>query len=477
MELMDDRHTTKQQELKILHEEYLKSSESFVAKPYAEDAAFLRQFGIIIPGKQKMQSVFLKLFASDFIVEEILIDKKICTINQGVTDLPPLPSEKGAIFATLVKCNVSTIEVVHELALKLGCEVKDIHYAGLKDKNAITSQRISIHNVPLQKLSGISSPYYFLKDIQTNKGGVQKGGLYGNRFTILLRTTEPINEVILKENMEKIKKEGFYNFYYLQRFGTPRLINYQWGFEILKGNYEKAVRGFLTSESDREILFFKKLRERIARDWPDMIKIQNILSPFPLICFNEQKVVRHLIKSPGDYLGALKNVPDQAMLWVYGFVSLLFNETLSSYATDDRVPPKEIPLLLSDNRDDIAFYERFLKAVKYWPPEFKNIRPFPHIRPQHRMIRTKDTVDFHSVKVIPEGVILSFSLEKGEYATTMLAHLFNLTSGSPAPELSKKRIDILSSIGLERNEFLLSLFEKIDVPGALCRSKGFDQSM
>ena len=51
--------------------------------------------------------------------------------------------------------NVLTIEVVHELALKLGCEVKDIHYARLKDKNAITSQRISIHNVPLQKLSGI----------------------------------------------------------------------------------------------------------------------------------------------------------------------------------------------------------------------------------------------------------------------------------------------------------------------------------
>ena len=74
-----------------------------MAKPYAEDATFLRQFGIIIPGKQKMQSVFLKLFASDFIVEEILIDKKICTMTKVSLIFLLCLQKKVRFSATLVK--------------------------------------------------------------------------------------------------------------------------------------------------------------------------------------------------------------------------------------------------------------------------------------------------------------------------------------------------------------------------------------
>jgi len=458
---VENQSEKKQNELKKLYEEYKKDPSQFTQSSYTEDANYLRQFGIFIPGKDSLSSAYLKLLPSDFIVEEILKDSTVCTIDKPETiTWPQVPAFKHAVFATLVKCGLSTLEAMTELTNLLECEIQDIHYAGLKDKNAITAQRISIHNVPLEKINQINSSRFFLKDIKLDRGGVEKSGLIGNRFTILLRSESPINQDEFDSRINLIKKNGFYNFYYLQRFGMPRLNNYMWGFDILKGNYEKVVRDSLCMEAEREMPFFRKLRGDIAKVWPDVKAIKSIIFNYSSILISENKLIEYLETHPKDYAGALKHISDQTMLWTYGFVSLLFNELLTSYIKSGKVIPEKLPLMLSTEKQDVDLYRPLLESIKYYPLRLANLKPFPHIRPAQRFLQTVDRVDINAYHVIPEGVVISFSLAKGEYATTMLAHLFNIISGTAPTSISHKAINSVSIIGRNSIHSTLEFFKE-----------------
>ena len=464
-----ERFDLKKEEMKHLENAFKSSPELFKKTNYIEDDSFLTKFGIHIPGKHNCPLGFLKLYPSDFIVEEISTSGKISTINYPEEAIlfpkkdPTNPNHR-AIFATLVKCGITTNEAVDEMVKKIGCTPKDIRYAGLKDKNAITSQAISFHNVPIEKIQEISSTHYFLKDIYFDKGSIEKGSLSGNRFTLFIRTPEKVDQHAFKIQEGLVTHTGFYNFYYLQRFGAPRFMNFQWGFDILRGKYKETIMSFLTTTSSRELEYFQHIRKEIASKLPDWEAIYPLIEKYPLIFFLEQKIVSHLRQKPEDYLGALQAIPDQVMLWTYGFSSLLFNQTLSAYIKNGVDMPQEIPLLLSDKKEDVDFYSSMLKSIKYYPPVFKNVYPFPHIQFKRRMVPTIEKIGIEKITFVDDGVALRFSLKKGEYATTFLSHLFNIVSGSVPQNVSTKEIDSPALLMDHSISSTLSRFKEINMP-------------
>ena len=102
----------------------------------------------------------IKQIPEDFVVEEI--------IN--------LKLEEGPYFYyKLVKKNWNTLDVVREVKSRL--KVRDVGYAGLKDKYAVTTQYISVK----KKIN------FNLKDVEfeflgTGKTRIYKGMLEGNKF-------------------------------------------------------------------------------------------------------------------------------------------------------------------------------------------------------------------------------------------------------------------------------------------------------
>ena len=476
-----DRLQVKMRETAALQEAFKVRPDLFTQSSYVEDAALLRDFGIVIPGKESFTAGYLKLFPSDFIVEEIRADGTVCTIERPVTD-EAVPTKvagddgQRALFATLVKCNISTLEAVEEIAKKLGCSAGNIHYAGLKDKNAVTAQAISFHGIDFGKLSGINGPHYFLKDMRFGKGSVEKGNLKGNRFTLFVRTKGSADEAAFNDRAQKLAQKGFYNFYWLQRFGVPRMVNYRWGFDILRGRYKETVVSYLTDSNERELPYFADLRKQIVRLVPDWKAIKVLIERYPIIMNNENIMLDYLLKSESDYLGALKAVEDQAMLWVYGVASLLFNETLSTYIQTERPLPESVPLLMSDKQEDIAFYSDFLKSIKYFPPEFKNIRPFPKIRLQHRAVQCVEKVTIDEAAFSPDGVSLRFSLKKGQYATTFLSHLFNIISGKPPEDISKSRRPVFGGTDGVGMSGVLGYFKDTDTSKADLSFESVDQA-
>jgi len=391
---------------------------------------------------------YLKYFSFDFIVEEIGEDSSVSTVDIENSNEQKVSLGKGTIFADVVKVGISTLDVRKELARVLKIDEKKIGYAGIKDAKAVTSQKISIQREFSDKILKIPPSNFFLKNLKKGKGAVRMAGLSGNRFTVLLRTQQDNDSEELEKKLKEVAKNGFWNFYWIQRFGTPRLLSHHLGKLLLQGEYEKVIQSFLCDSSSRELPYFQELRNKAKQMSGNWKKIYRLYQPLPYTLRHELKILSHLIEKPADHIGALHSVKDQTTLWVYAYASYLANRILSLCPTSSVPCPEKLPLLLSQSEEDRDIYQTLLQKDDVFSNFIDNLRPFDFIKLLPRSINSKIFPKIIGMKTVPKGVIVSFELPKGSYATTFLAHLFTLTEGSLAPDwMDHTKYDLKTALG------------------------------
>ena len=166
----------------------------------------------------------------DFIVDEI-IDKEF-------------KGKGNFLILKIKKQSTSTWELLSIISETLDIEEHLIGYAGLKDKNATTTQYISI---PVNR----SKEYKLLNSKNIKVIGTFKhdkklkiGDLAGNRFKITLKDVS--SEILpqIYQTLSQIQKHGLPNYFGYQRFGK-------------ESNFEKSKR---ISEGE-EVLKDKKLEK------------------------------------------------------------------------------------------------------------------------------------------------------------------------------------------------------------------------
>ena len=452
-------------EVKNLKEAQRTFSRLFETQTFIDDQKLLEKYGIQIPEKKKFPLGYLKLWPQDFIVEEIAANGELQTVFPEKflhTKRDFLP-EDPIVYITLVKCGLSTIEAAEDLARALNLEPKSIKFAGIKDKHAITSQLISIKRGDIERLNQISLPNFFLKNVFSGENGLYLGNLKGNQFTILIRTGPNFKKEEFLKRLKEIEKSGFFNFFYLQRFGVPRLANQDCGLYVLKGDYEKAAFTAICKPGARELLYFQSLRKEIEKLWGKWEAIEEVLELFPLTFRDESKVINYLIKNPTDFLGAINQIPRVLQLWLTSFAALLFNKLLSSHLRIGKTLPETLPLVLSERKGDWLAYKDLLNQAGVFSTTFalKNLQPFPFIVLKEREQKTIEKVKILSQRIIPQGVILQFVLSKGCYATTFLSQLFNLVSGNLPKNFSNLPIDTKANLNQPSLEEILNKFSDV----------------
>jgi tRNA(Glu) U13 pseudouridine synthase TruD len=228
--------------------------------------------------------------------------------------------------------------------------------------------------------------------------------------------------------LHEVEKKGVYNFFYLQRFGAPRYNNFHRAYLILTGHYKQAVKQFFVEESDRDLLYFTEIRRKLRAVFGDVEKMSEILSSFTIQFEYERLMIDYLRRNPEDYLGALKLIPDQTTLWMYALSSWLYNKELSRLIQAGGPIPEALPGFLSRNTNDYDVYKDTLVSNDIYPPPFNNLRPFPGIYLKHSETKTISKVEIKYIENKEEGIHLNFTLDKGQYATTFLSHVFTLVS-------------------------------------------------
>src|SRR3989338_10386222 len=220
----------------FLDREREQSPELFSRAFFQENDSVLAKVGIDVVFGERIPG-HIKLYPEDFIVEEVSKDGVLHPIDGGPYEIPTVSPEEEVrtLWADLVKMGIDSFEAVAELSRSFEIDRVKIGIAGIKDKHAITSQSVSFRGMRPEALENFRAPNFFLKNISVGKGALQIGDLAGNRFTIFVRTAGQASEPWLEGKLGGIEENGFWNFFYLQRFGTPRLLSHKLGLLILHG--------------------------------------------------------------------------------------------------------------------------------------------------------------------------------------------------------------------------------------------------
>lgn len=158
-------------------------------------------------GKPTVHGLYKQQYEDFIVIEELGFD---------------LTGEGEHILVYLEKKDCNTIYVAEQLAKYVGISVKNVSYAGLKDRQAVTQQWFSLH------MPGKETPDFSQFDLagcrilQINRHNkkLKIGALKGNRFKIILRNLSDKQAIEPKLNL--IKQYGVPNYFGEQRFGREQ---------------------------------------------------------------------------------------------------------------------------------------------------------------------------------------------------------------------------------------------------------------
>lgn len=190
-------------------------------------------------------SATLKHLNADFIVNELPLQQ---------------PNGEGEhLWLEIEKNGANTVFVAQRLAEAAGVSERDVGYAGLKDRYAVTRQWFSLYlpKGETPDLTLIEHPEFKVLSQSRHINKLRPGHLKGNRFRIMLRDVIGERKAI-EANLQAVALHGVPNYFGTQRFGHGG-GNVEQGRAMLareirvrdpkkKGLYLSAVRSFIFNE-------------------------------------------------------------------------------------------------------------------------------------------------------------------------------------------------------------------------------------
>lgn len=124
-------------------------------------------------------------------------------------------------YLWIEKRDLSTPEAVRRLARALDVPERDIGYAGLKDRHAVTRQWVSVPDVEPERALTLSVDGLAVLSAARHGNKLRTGHLRGNRFEVLLEGEGAGEQAaVIEGRLRGYAKEGLPNAYGEQRFGV-----------------------------------------------------------------------------------------------------------------------------------------------------------------------------------------------------------------------------------------------------------------
>ncbi len=388
----------------------------------------------------------LRAEPEDFVVEEIA----------GY----PAPSGTGPyLICRLTKKNWDQQRAIKEIAGRLGVSHQRIGFAGTKDKRAVTTQYISIYKADPAVIQNLKIPDMTIEPVGSSDHQISLGDLEGNKFKISLTDFEPLKSDSDPQNILGGLSGGIPNYFGYQRFGVQRPVTHMTGLDILRGSYEDAVRTFVSTPSSGE----SEESAEGRRFFAETGDAKEALHRIPVRLSLERSLLHHLVSNPGDFAGAFHTFPRTLRsMFVSAVQSWLFNRALSMRLEEGRglVDPGEGDrIVYPDGRSDLVTAATLRMAAMQVKRDRCRIAIFMHgsepvnaTGPDDRnmawlmeeegitskMFGTASTFLETRFSGAPRSILLksdigveksedrlsfSFSLQPGQYATTLLREI------------------------------------------------------
>ena len=179
--------------------------------------------------------------------------------------------EGNHLHVLLEKTATSHGELMSVVAKAFGCDSRDVGYAGMKDKAAVTRQWISVPAHLEEAASHLNHERVRLLGTIRSDRALRRGDLRGNRFVIKIREIDPLKTPAVGRMLECIEEEGLPAFYGPQRFGY-RQNNHRLGAALLSGSWQAVLDELLGPSDGNHPTNQTALREAWVRQDEDVLR-------------------------------------------------------------------------------------------------------------------------------------------------------------------------------------------------------------
>ncbi len=294
------------------------------------------------------------------------------------------------IYLLIRKTNLNTTDIVKSLCELFKITDKDIGYAGLKDKRAITTQWFSLSLGATADIAEvckeISSSLENVEILKSSKhlNKLKIGHLIANRFTVTISNTTKDSFQNAEKILELINQNGLPNFYGEQRFGSKG-DNADIGREVLTGK-KKVKKHWLKK------MYISAYQSELFNSW-----LTNRISDG---LFNELIPGDLLQKSEGGRSFPFDTNKDHLQEFKRGEISYT-GPIFGSKVTG--------PTLKAAEREELIFSKDEVTLEDLKKMKVQGTRRSAKVFPQSIEIEKED-----------QNIILSFTLPAGSYATILL---------------------------------------------------------
>ena len=376
----------------------------------------------------------IKVYPEDFYVEEI--------------PRYEASGEGSHTYLRFQKTGLTTLAAVNRIAQSLGVRAKSIGYAGLKDAQAVTQQTISIENAPPEKVEQISLSGIQIISVSKHRNKLKIGHLAGNKFVIRIRGVEKTAIPHAEAILARLQERGTPNYYGRQRFGV-RQNSHRLGLAIMKKEPARFMSELLGRPHPEEMPQAQKARR--AFDDGDLAQAKDL---WPRSLRGEWVILNRLIDTGSEQAAMAALDKRLKRLYVSAYQSYLFNQLLA----------QRLPSLHQIEVGDVAYIHQrgaafIVESVKNEQPRVDAFEISPagplfglkYLPAQGKPADREAAIlqqsgvrlrDFHvpgvrldggrrpyriplaAIKVFwDEGIVLTFSLPPGGYATMVLREI------------------------------------------------------
>ena len=329
-----------------------------------------------------------------------------------VTEVPlyEFSGEGEHLILKIRKKDLATWDALEIIAKFVGCKSRDIGYAGLKDKNAMTVQTISIHKQYEEKLKTFNHPNIKILGTTYHNNKIKVGHLKGNKFFVRLKRVNVLDSRKIEAALGSIVSLGMPNYFGFQRFGIEG-DNYKKGKEIIEGTLKEKRRNL-------KQMYINAYQSYLFNNWlSKRIEISKLVDAF------EPKEIYERLNLPLDVVKRMKKqkhplkIMTGDLLSHYPFGKIFTIEDLETesdkFYERDRVPTGLLSGKRVKNSIDLAYeIEKEYEA----PTGEDGARRFAWIFPEEVESNYKEDKNWMELK---------FMLPKGCYATELIAEIIH----------------------------------------------------
>jgi tRNA pseudouridine13 synthase len=252
----------------------------------------------------------LKQTPADFAVEEI-------------SDARP-DSFGPFAFYRLRKTGWTTPDALQIVCRKFDVAWARLSYGGLKDRHAETIQYLTIDHGPQRPMSHERMDLTYLGQRREH---YSSRNILANRFTITLRSLAADDVDPILQRCAEVDRMGVPNYFDDQRFGSVTADGRFIGRELVRGNFEEALKLALVEpyEFDRSET---KTEKQVLRDhWNDWPTCKAKLPKG-----HARSLITYLCDHPTKFKGAIERLrPELQGMYLSAYQSELWNRILSRW--------------------------------------------------------------------------------------------------------------------------------------------------